>query len=207
MKELIKLIIVDDHPLIRTGIRAFLDTHKGVKVVKDFGDGFQALDYLKKNSVDLVLLDLNMPNIDGLEVITKIQDLKNKPNVLLFSHLDDEHSIKQGMALGATGYLVKDAPEEELLTAIKAVGNGGSYLGKNVYQKAFSQARDYSHLDELTEREEEVLYFIAKGYSNRQIAKELIISEATVKTHVSSILKKLEVDSRTQAALHVIRKE
>lgn len=207
MKDLIKMIIVDDHPLIRTGIRAFLDIHKEVNVVEDFGNGFQALDYLKKNTVDLLLLDLNMPDINGLDLITKIQNLRNKPNILLFSHLDNEHSIKQGMALGASGYLVKDAPEEELLTAIKAVGNGGSYLGKNIYQKAFSQARDYSHLDELTEREEEVLYFISKGYSNRQIANELVISETTVKSHVSSILKKLEVDSRTQAALHVIRKE
>jgi len=203
----IRLVIVDDHPLIRTGIKSFLNTFDDISVTEDFGDGYEALDFLKDNEIDIILVDLSMPNISGLDLIKKIKNLNKNINILLFSHLDDEHSVKQGMALGASGYLVKDAPEEELLAAIRAISQGGSYLGKNIYHKAFSDSKDYSNMDELTEREEEVLFLVAKGYTNRQISEELLIGETTVKTHVSNILTKLNVESRTQAALIAIRKE
>ncbi len=203
----IKLIIVDDHPLIRTGIKSFLNTFADIEVISDFGDGKKALNFIKNTKVNVMLIDLNMPNINGLDMIKEVKKIDDKINILLFSHLDDERSIKQGMTLGASGYLVKDAPEEELLTAIRAISQGGSYLGKNIYHKAFSNNKNYSNMDELTEREEEVLYLIAKGYTNRQISDELLISETTVKTHVSSILSKLRVETRTQAALVAIRKE
>ncbi len=203
----INLIIVDDHPLIRTGIRLFLNTITDINLVAEFESGHKAIEYLVKNDVDIALVDLQMPKMDGIEVVSKIKEMDLSTKVILFTHLEDKEKIKEAMESGASGYLVKDAPTEELINAVRIISLGGTYLGSSATKAILAKEIKEDQFEELTQREDEVLDLIAKGYTNRQIANELIVSETTVKTHVSNILQKLRVESRTQAALIALRKD
>jgi DNA-binding NarL/FixJ family response regulator len=201
----IKLIIVDDHPLIRTGIKLYLGTIDDIELVADFGDGQSAIDFILNEDIDIALVDLQMPNMSGIEVVKSIRKLGIKTKAVLFTHLEDKKKIQEGMAEGASGYLVKDAPADELINAIRIINQGRTYLGSSAAQALLSNDKSEDNVEELTKREDEVLQLIAKGLTNRQIAEKIIVSETTVKTHVSNILQKLRVDSRTQAALFVLR--
>ena len=209
----IRLLIVDDHPLFRRGVRLYLDVIADIQVVGEASNGEEALGLLEQNPVDVVLLDLQMPGMDGIEVTRRILAGNERTRVLILTSFGGWDRVYAALKSGAAGYVLKDAEPEELVAAVRAVAAGGSYLS----EQATAQLLD--HLDmrsgaepvrdqpvePLSQREREVLQLIARGQSNREIAEHLFLSETTVKTHVTNILQKLNVKSRTQAALYAMR--
>lgn len=211
MTEKICLIIVDDHPLFRQGVRFFLESIPGLELAGEFGNGPDALEFLAGHNVDLVIMDLQMPGMDGVEVTRHIKEDWPDIKVLVLTSFGSWEKVYAALKSGASGYLLKDAQPEELLAAIKAVAAGGSYLGaktaaellKRIDNETVAPTADLP--EPLTERELEVLKLLGQGIGNREIAAELVLSEKTVKTHVANILQKLQVSSRTQAVLYAIR--
>lgn len=211
MANTIRLLIVDDHPLFRQGVRFYLETLPELDLVGEAENGEVALTFLIKQDVDVVLLDLQMPGMDGVEVTRRIKEKWPEIKVLILTSFNSWDKVYAALKSGAVGYILKDAQPEQLLMAIKTIVTGGSYLGAQVATELINQV---SHgpdsavdvlPEPLTERELEVLKLIGQGMGNRAIAEKLVISEKTVKTHVANILQKLQVSSRTQAALYAIR--
>jgi DNA-binding NarL/FixJ family response regulator len=209
----ITVLIVDDHPLFRRGVRFYLDTVPGIKVVGEADSGEAALTFLAQRQADVVLLDLQMPGMGGVETARSMLGLQPAPKVLVLTSFGGWQKAHAALKAGAAGFVLKDAQPEELEAAIKAVATGGSYLSAQtsaellshvVSKSAESEAPTGSN-EPLSVREIEVLQLIAQGLSNREIADRLFISEKTVKTHVANILQKLNVKSRTQAALYAMR--
>lgn len=199
----IQLLIVDDHPLFRQGVRFYLETVLEFQIIGDLGDGPSTLDFLKSNQVDIVLLDIQMPGMDGVEVTRKIKESYPEIKILILTSFNSWDKVKAALKAGANAYVLKDAVPEELTAAIRAVAAGGSYLGADIAEKVIERVAEKPSLPEpLTDRELEVLRLIAKGLGNRAIAERLFLSEKTVKTHVTNILQKLQVKSRTQAAYY-----
>ncbi|VEP12522.1 Uncharacterized transcriptional regulatory protein YfiK [Hyella patelloides LEGE 07179] len=211
---MIRLLIVDDQTIIRHGLKSLLEIQSDLTVVGDAENGEKALEkiaFLEQESQipDVILLDVRMPIMDG--VATTKQLIQDYPGIkiLILTTFDDDEYISQAMNYGAKGYLLKDSPPEDLAMAIRAVSKGHTYMGSGLLEKMLhkpSQAKTTtpvipSQLAELSIREREVLNLIAKGASNREIAIKLYISEKTVKNHVTSILSKLNLRDRTQAAL------
>lgn len=211
MADQIRLLIVDDHPLFRQGVRFYLETVPELELAGEAENGETALRFLAQHDVDVVLMDLQMPGMDGIEVTKKLKETWPDIKVLILTSFNSWDKVYTALKSGASGYILKDAPPAELLVAIHAVAIGGSYLGAQVatelLQKIGSETgAEIDKLPEpLTERELEVLKLISKGMGNRQIADLLVLSEKTVKTHVANIMQKLQVTSRTQAALFAIR--
>jgi NarL family two-component system response regulator LiaR len=213
----ITLLIVDDHPLFRRGVRYFLETVPCLEPAGEAGDGESALAFLERQEVDLVLLDLQMPGLDGIETTRRLLAVRPGAKVLILTSFGGGERVYDALKAGASGYVQKDAAPEELVAAIRAVAAGGSYLGAQaaaeLLQRSGSEdrsgrkeGRKPGDLPEpLSARENEVLALIARGLSNREIAGRLFLSETTVKTHVANILQKLGVKSRTQAALYAMR--
>jgi two-component system, NarL family, response regulator LiaR len=210
----IRVLIADDHAVVRQGLRTFLELQEEVEVVGDASDGGEALDLARSRRPDVVLMDLVMPGLDGVEATRRIvRELPGVHVLALTSFLDDDRVLPVVRA-GATGYLLKDVQPAELVRAIRTVHEGGVLLHPAVTARVM---RDLSRPAErdaasrpstragLTPREHEVLALIARGLPNKLIATELSIAEKTVKAHVGSILRKLEVNDRTQAALHAVR--
>ena len=208
----IKLLIVDDHPLFRQGVRLFLETIPDIEIAGEAGCGEAALFLLAQRAVDLVLLDLQMPGPDGIEITRQINTVHPGTKILILTSFGEWEKVHGALKAGASGYILKDAEPEQLLTAIRAVAAGGSYLGSQVaadlVQHVDGEGRTgVGEMEKpLSSRELEVLALIARGLSNREIAEFLFLSEKTVKTHVANILQKLGVKSRTQAALYAMRK-
>jgi NarL family two-component system response regulator LiaR len=208
----IKLLIVDDHPLFRQGVRLFLETIPDMEIAGEAGCGEAALSFLAQKEFDLVLLDLQMPGPDGIEITRQINTAHPGTKILILTSFGDWGKVHGALKAGASGYILKDAEPEQLLAAIRAVAAGGSYLGPQVaadlLQHMDGEGRTGAGATEepLSSRELEVLALIARGLSNREIAESLFLSEKTVKTHVANILQKLDVKSRTQAALYAMRK-
>ena len=213
MEDAIKLLIVDDHPLFRRGVRIYLETAPDLVITGEADGGEGALEFLEQEAVDVVLLDLQMPKMDGIETAGRILERHPETRVLMLTSFGNWERVYQALKTGASGYVLKDAEPEELAAAIRAVSAGGNYLGAQVasqlLQQLDAEVKEEKPpdrgIDPLTEREAEVLALIAKGLSNREIADQLYVSEKTVKTHVANILQKLNVKSRTQAALHAMR--
>lgn len=206
---MIRILIIDDHPLFRRGVRFFLQSLPDIEIVGEAENGGQALAILEKGAeVDLALLDLQMPGMDGVEVTTEIKVRFPGVKVLVLTSFNSWERVKRALQVGAEGYALKDAPPEELHAAIRAVSAGGSYFGAEVARKLIDSINggEEELLAQLTARETEVLKLLALGLGNREIAEELIISEKTAKTHVANILQKLQVKSRTQAALYATQK-
>lgn len=212
VEKTIRLMMVDDHPLFRQGVRLYLQGAPGIQLVGEASDGNEALEFLETETADVILMDLQMPGPDGIEVTTRIKERWPQINVLLLTSFGSWEKIMAALKAGASGYILKDADPDELLAAINAVSAGGSYLGNRV------TAQLLNHMDQpapspqqqatgepLTEREREVLALVARGQNNREIAEALFVSEKTVKTHVANILQKLQVKSRTQAALYAMK--
>lgn len=209
MSETIRVLIVDDHAIVRKGIAALLATEPDVAVVGEAKDGSEAVAEAQRLLPDVILMDLVMPVVDGLTAIRQI--VANQPNacILVLTSFANDERIFSAIKAGALGYLLKDSGPKELVEAIHQVHRGQSSLHPVVARKLLQELSDPPPLHPasppLTEREMGVLELVAQGLTNRQIADILHIKEATVRTHVSNILNKLQLDSRTQAALYALR--
>lgn len=206
MTPRIRLLIVDDHAVVRRGLRAFLDLQTDVEIVGEAADGATAEEMAAKLHPDVVLMDLVMPGTDGIATIRRLRETREKPAVLvLTSFLDDVH-VFAALQAGAAGYLLKDVQPDELVRAIRQVQQGESALHPKVAARLVQHTAQPSGFADLTPRERDVLRLLAGGFSNKEIARRLSLSEKTVKTHVSNILQKLGVADRTQAALLAVRR-
>ncbi|MFW6104759.1 MAG: response regulator [Candidatus Bipolaricaulota bacterium] len=203
----IKLLIVDDHRVVRSGVKALIDTEPDLEVIGEAGDGREAVTKVESQEPDLVLMDLVMPEMDGVEATGEIMKLSPTPKVLILTSFSEEERIIQAIKAGASGYLIKDASPDELVRAIKDVYNGESTLDPKVAGTVLRsvQSEPETSTEELTDREVEVLELLAEGLPNDDVAEKLYISERTVRSHVSNILSKLNLANRTQAALYAVR--
>ena len=209
MTKTIRVLIADDHAIVRKGIRALLATEADIEVVGEAADGKEAVEKAERLHPDVILMDLVMPGMDGIEATRRITTRQPETRILVLTSFAEDEKVFPALKAGALGYLLKDAGPEELVRAIRQVYCGESSLhpaiARKVLQELSRPPEQPLTPEPLTERELEVLRLIAKGKSNREIAEELVISEATVRTHVSNILGKLQLASRTQAALYALR--
>lgn len=205
----VRVVIADDHPVVREGLRSFLASRPGIEIVGDADDADSAVAAASELRPDVVIVDLFMPG-DGIEAIRRMQELPSPPRALVLTSFASDEKVVPALRAGAAGYLLKDVDPFELEAAVRTVARGGTLLAATATQPVISAVRDGDPpqdeaLAELTEREREVLDCLARGLTNREIAAELYVSEKTVKTHVSSILMKLHVADRTQAAIYGLR--
>jgi NarL family two-component system response regulator LiaR len=209
MTEPIKILVVDDQIIVRKGIRALLATESQLQVIGEAEDGEEAIEKYETMKPDVIVMDLVMPNIDGIEAIRRITAKNPKARILVLTSFATDEKVFPAIKAGALGYLLKDSSPDELVQAIRQVHRGESSLHPTIARKLLQELSRPSQQpptsEPLTEREVGVLRLIARGLSNQDIAGELIISEATVRTHVSNILSKLHLASRTQAALYALR--
>jgi DNA-binding NarL/FixJ family response regulator len=203
----ISVLIVDDHPVVRQGLRVLLEVQDGIQVAGEAGDGPTALKLAAEHDPDVILLDLKLPGMDGLAVLTELNARDTTSKVLVLTSVTDPVAAGRAMREGAAGVLYKDVDPDALVRAIRAVHDGHLLLAPGAAGTLLRSATWSPGLDALTAREREVLAELAKGRSNREIARALNVSEKTVKAHVSSVLAKLGVQDRTQAALFAVRHE
>jgi len=204
----IRVLIADDHAVVRQGLRTFLELQEDIEVVGDAADGEAALAGVQRHEPDVVLMDLVMPNLGGVEAIRRLRELRPETRVLVLTSFLDDEKLFPAVRAGAAGYLLKDIEPAELVRAIRTVADGEALLHPAVAARLMEEFSDTERPvaeEALTAREREVLLLIARGLPNKQIALELGIAEKTVKTHVSSILSKLGLTDRTQAALYAVR--
>ena len=223
-EETITVLIVDDHAVVRQGLRTFLElqddvspgdlTTLPIEVVGEAANGVEAVELARRSQPDVVLLDLVMPEMDGIEAAPKILDESPHSRIIILTSFGEEDKVFPAIRAGAQGYLLKDIPPNELVQAVRAAYFGQVQLHPEVARKLMSavaakeeppDSRAPTSLGELTERELEVLRLIAEGLNNREIAEKLVISDKTVKSHVSNILSKLHLEDRTQAAIYALR--
>jgi two-component system, NarL family, response regulator LiaR len=209
MSDLIRIFIADDHPIVRRGIRDLLETEVDLQVVGEATNGRDAVSEVEKLQPDIVLMDLVMPVLDGIEAIRQIQGRLPEVRTLVLTSFATDDKVFPAIKAGALGYLITDTAPEDLVRAIRQVHRGEVTLHPTIAQKLLKEisgpAEQPPTPEPLTEREAEVLKLIAGGLNNQEIAEELVISVATVYTHVSNILAKLHLASRTQAALYALR--
>ena len=198
---MIRVVIADDHAVVRQGLRTFLDLQDDIEVVAEAGDGAEALAAAEEHAPDVVLIDLVMPNVDGIEAIRGLRERVPAARAIVLSSFIEDEKLLPAVRAGAAGYLLKDVEPQQLVDAIRTVHAGGALL----HPKVASRLLEEMASDPLTPREREVLVLIGRGMANKIIARELSLSEKTVKAHVSSILAKLGVTDRTQAALYAVR--
>jgi DNA-binding NarL/FixJ family response regulator len=201
MTESIRILLVDDHPIVRDGLAAVLSTQPDLIVVGETGNGAAAIELAASLHPDVILLDLEMPQMDGVAALQKIRAANNGVRAIVFTAFDTDERILAAVQAGAQGYLLKGAPREELFNAIRVVHSGGSLLQPVVASKLLRQVSAPSQPlpEPLTNREVEVLQALAKGLQNKEIAANLVITERTVKFHVGSIMAKLGAGNRTEA--------
>ena len=203
----IEVLIVDDHPVVRRGLRVLLEVQDGIEVTGEAGDGPAALALAAEHKPDVILLDLKLPGLDGLAVLAELKQHDQKAKILVLTSVTDPVAAGRAMREGAAGVLYKDVDPDALVRAIRAVHDGHLLLAPGAAGTLLRSATWSPGLDALTAREREVLAELAQGRSNREIARALNVSEKTVKAHVSSVLAKLGVQDRTQAALFAVRHE
>jgi len=191
----IRVILADDHPVVRDGLAAIVNQQADMEVVAEAGDGAEAIALYEKHLPDVLVLDLRMPRYDGVTVVQHVLDRHPKARILIMTTYDGDEDIFRCLSQGAKGYLLKDAPRQEILSAIRAVSEDRPYTSSSVAAIALQRMAKPS----LTKRELAVLQEIAEGRSNKDIARRLSITEGTAKTHVKSILTKLDAISRTEA--------
>lgn len=205
----ISVMITDDHSMIREGLKQLLELEGEFEVIEEACDGVECIEKLKKVTPDVLLLDINMPNMNGLEVLQKINEMKFKVKVLVLTVHNEVEYLLKAVDIGVNGYLLKDSESAELKKAILSVVNGEDYIQPSLIPvlnaKMIDRNKDNEKLEKLTKRELQVLKLLSIGKLNRQVAEELKISERTVKNHVSNIFKKIDVKDRTQAAVFAIR--
>jgi DNA-binding NarL/FixJ family response regulator len=194
----IRILIVDDHPVVRDGLRGMLTGEADLEVVGEAADGLEALAMAGRHSPDIVLMDLRMPVLDGVAAIRRLSAEHPHARVIVLTTYDEDNDIVRAVQAGAAGYLLKDAPRDELYRAVRAAANGETVLAPRVAARLFGRLRAPA-AEIPSERELEVLALVARGLTNRAIARHLRISEATVKTHLVHTFAKLAVDDRTAA--------
>lgn len=205
-----RIVIVDDQELVRTGFRMILDAEDDLAVVGMAGDGSEAVAAVRAGDADVVLMDIRMADVDGIEATRRIRDAGLEARVLVLTTFDLDEYVFDAVRAGASGFLLKDAPPEELVRAVRVVAGGEALLAPSVTRRLIEEfgrsnptgpTESDHRLDRLTEREREVLVLMAKGLSNGEIAGELVVGETTVKTHVGRVLMKLDVRDRVQAVV------
>jgi len=204
----IRVLVADDHAVVRQGLRTFLELQDDVEVVADVADGARALDAVAEHEPDVVLMDLVLPVVDGVEAIRRIAAERPGTRVIALTSFLDDDKLFPAVRAGAAGYLLKDVEPQELVRAIRAVHAGEALLHPAVAARLMEEVAGsggHDASDPLTPREREVVDLIARGLSNKRIAVELRISQKTVKAHVSNILTKLDLNDRTQVAMHAVR--
>jgi two-component system, NarL family, response regulator LiaR len=201
----IRVLIVDDHSIVRQGLRMFLATDAELEVVGEAQDGLRALDLARQLQPDVVLMDLLMPSMDGITATAALRKELPQCEVIALTSVLEDRSVVGAIKAGAIGYLLKDTDEDSLCRAIKAAAAGKVQLAPEAAARLMREVTTPDETDTLTERENEVLKLIATGLTNKEIAFDLHIGETTVKTHVGNILVKLDVQSRTQAALYAAK--
>lgn len=208
----INLLLVDDHSIVREGIKQLLELDSDIKVIGEAGDGKRCLELIDELRPDAVLLDINMPVMNGLQVLEKLYEMGSKQKVLILTIHNEVEYLARAIEIGVAGYVLKDSESSVLKSAIYAVYNGENYIDasltpllkeKNYMKELQQEARNKEKI--LSAREIEVLCFLAEGLYNKEIAVQLKISEKTVKNHVSNIFKKIGVADRTQAAVYAIK--
>ncbi len=210
--EKIKVLIVDDHKVVRQGLCTFLELQKDITVVGEAEDGQVAVEMVRKLGPNVVLMDLVMPRLDGISATRQVRALGSDVKVIALTSFTEDDKVFPAIQAGASSYLLKDVSPDDLVDAIRAAHRGESRLHPDIARKLMEQVASQASLhretrfEEVTDRERDVVRLVAQGRSNQEIAQELVISEKTVKTHVSNILTKLQLEDRTQLAIYAIRK-
>ncbi len=208
---MIKVFLVDDQNLVRQGVQALLALAEDIEVVGEAADGREAVEKIPQTNVDVVLLDMRMPGLSGLDVLQQLAEKDQLPPTIILTTFDDDEMVLAGVRYGAKGYLLKDVPLQELVDGIKQVAAGKTIVRPQVTEKILENVshlkNDFTSFNEpesLTARETEILRLMAGGHSNKEIANSLFVAEGTVKNHVSNILSKLGVRDRTRAVLKAL---
>ena len=196
---MIRVLIVDDHPVVREGLMTVLEDTKEMQVVGEAGSAEEALSSLERALPDVVLLDLELPGMNGVDAIPRFTAAASHPRVVILTAYDTEERVLAALKAGAVGYVLKGASAGEIAQAIRAVAGGGSYLTPRVAARVVAQVNAPKRSSTLSARERQVLRLVARGRSNKQIARDLAITERTVKFHMTSIFNKLGADNRAQA--------
>ena len=203
--EKIRILMADDHPVVRAGIRGMLETQDEFQVIAEAKNGREAFEQIGKLKPDVVLMDLRMPEMDGVEAIGKIKEKYPNVNILVLTTYDTDADIVRAVEAGATGYLLKDAPREELFRAVRGTAKGETVLAPVVAARLMGKVRDHGE-QALSAREIDVLLLVARGASNQDVAEKLHVSTATVKSHLIQIYQKLGVSDRTAAVTTAIER-
>lgn len=205
----VKVMLTDDHGLVREGVRSLLESSSNIEVIGEAKDGIECLEKLKKIKPDLLLLDINMPNMNGIETLQKIKEIDDSLKVLIVTVHNEIDYLMKAIDIGVNGYILKDSNSSDLKKAIETIMKGESYFQPSLISKMNSKISDrivdVEKSKSLTKRELEILIQVAKGMLNKEIAINLDISERTVKNHISNIFKKIDVSDRTQAAIFAIK--
>ncbi|PSK93839.1 LuxR family two component transcriptional regulator [Haloactinopolyspora alba] len=209
----VRVLLVDDQPLLRTGFRMILEAESDIAVVGESGDGEAAIADTRALQPDVVLMDIRMPRVDGVEATRRITGTarEHSPRVLVLTTFDLDEYVVEALRAGASGFLLKDVPADDLVAAIRTVASGDAVVAPSITRRLLdmfatrlpaTNSPTPANLQQLTEREREVLKLVARGYSNAEIAADLVVSETTVKTHVGNVLTKLSLRDRVQAAVY-----
>ncbi len=210
MSDKIRVFLADDHAVVRKGLETLIGTHEDMEVVGTAVDGIEAVDLAAQLRPDVILMDIQMPRKNGVQAITDIKDANHDARILVLTSYSEDETVFAAIKAGALGYLLKDSSPNELIQAIRNVYEGRSSLHPDIALKVIQELNKPSSKlppteEPLTEREVEVLQQVARGLSNQDIAEKLVVSERTVRTHISNILGKLHLANRTQAALYALR--
>jgi len=209
MSEIIRILIADDHEIVRDGLAALISAEVGMEVVGMAGDGLEAVEKVKELKPDIVLIDLIMPHMDGVQATAEIKKIDPNAKILILTSFAENHQVFSAIQSGAIGYLMKDTSSEELINAIHDTYENKPVLQPEIAMKLMqnlqNQENQSTSSKALTEREIEILQYVALGMTNKEIADELVLSERTVRTHLTNILSKLGLSNRTQAALYALK--
>nr|WP_225624238.1 response regulator transcription factor [Thermoanaerobacterium thermosaccharolyticum] len=197
-------MIADDHVLLRQGLKQIIELEEDMKVIYQASDGEEAYEIAKKISPDIILMDINMPNINGIKAAKMLKNDNPKNKIMFLTIYNDKEYLMEALKIGVEGYILKDADSDELIKAIRTISNGGVYIHPSLVSEIENLDVDECK-KELTDREMQILSLIAEGYSNKEIADKLFLSEKTVKNHVYNIFRKLDVKDRTQAAIYLLK--